>query len=73
MSLQGIPSSVSSIGPAKLTPKETQASKNPENVIGGAEVRDFQRRTLQLPKTGMAVTSDISPIDDIHPKNKKSV
>jgi hypothetical protein len=40
MSLQGIPSSVNSIGPAKLTPKETQASKNPENVIGGAEVRD---------------------------------
>jgi sialate O-acetylesterase len=44
-----------------------------ENHFGGAEVRDFQRRTLQLPKTGMAVTSDISPIDDIHPKNKKSV
>ena len=44
-----------------------------ENHFGGAEVRDFQRRTLQLCKTGMAVTSDISPIDDIHPKNKKSV
>lgn len=44
-----------------------------ENHFGGAEVRDFQRRTLQLPKTGMVVTSDISPIDDIHPKDKKSV
>ena len=44
-----------------------------ENHFGGAEVRDFQRRTLQLSKTGMAITSDISPIDDIHPKNKKSV
>lgn len=44
-----------------------------ENHFGGAEVRDFQRRTLQLSKTGMVVTSDISPIDDIHPKNKKSV
>ena len=44
-----------------------------ENHFGGAEVRDFQRRTLQLPKTGMVVTSDISPTDDIHPKDKKSV
>ncbi|WP_298141162.1 sialate O-acetylesterase [Flavobacterium sp.] len=44
-----------------------------ENHFGGAEVRDFQRRTLKLSKTGMVVTSDISPIDDIHPKNKKSV
>lgn len=44
-----------------------------ENHFGGAEVRDFQRRTLQLPNTAMVVTSDISPIDDIHPKDKKSV
>ena len=44
-----------------------------ENHFGGAEVRDFQRRILQLPKTGMVVTSDISPTDDIHPKDKKSV
>lgn len=44
-----------------------------ENHFGGAEVRDFQRRTLQLPKTAMVVTSDISPTDDIHPKDKKSV
>lgn len=44
-----------------------------ENHFGGAEVRDFQRRTLAVPKTGMVVTSDISPIDDIHPKDKKTV
>lgn len=44
-----------------------------ENHFGGAEVRDFQRRTLQVPKTGMVVTSDISTADDIHPKDKKSV
>ena len=44
-----------------------------EDHFGGAEVRDFQRRTLALPKTAMVVTSDISPIDDIHPKDKKTV
>lgn len=41
--------------------------------FGSVAIRDFQRRTLQLPNTGMVVTSDISTTDDIHPKDKKSV
>jgi len=45
-----------------------------ENHFGGVEIRNAQRKVLQeVPNTGMAVTSDISPIDDIHPKDKKSV
>ncbi|WP_304200900.1 sialate O-acetylesterase [Flavobacterium alvei] len=45
-----------------------------ENHFGGAVIRDAQRKVLQeVPNTGMVVTSDISPIDDIHPKDKKSV
>lgn len=39
----------------------------------GGIVRDQQRRTLSLPKTGMAMTSDIATIDDIHPRNKLDV
>lgn len=39
----------------------------------GVQIRDFQRKTLQLPNTAMVVTSDISTTDDIHPKDKKSV
>lgn len=42
--------------------------------FGGVAIQDAQRRTLGLVEnTGMAMTSDISPIDDIHPKDKKSV
>lgn len=41
--------------------------------FGSVKIRDFQRQTLQLPNTGMVVTSDISTTDDIHPKDKKSV
>ncbi len=45
-----------------------------EDHFGGAIIRDAQRKVLQeVPNTGMIVTSDISPIDDIHPKDKKSV
>ena len=45
-----------------------------ENHFGGVEIRNAQRKVLQeVPNTGMAITSDISPIDDIHPKDKKSV
>ncbi len=39
----------------------------------GALVRDAQRRTLELPNTGMVVTSDIGNLDDIHPRNKQDV
>ncbi len=40
---------------------------------GWAEVRDAQRRALELPMTGMAVTFDIGEWNDIHPLNKKEV
>lgn len=38
-----------------------------------AELREAQTMTLQLPNTGMAVTSDIGEASDIHPKNKLDV
>ncbi|QMW06281.1 sialate O-acetylesterase [Spirosoma foliorum] len=37
------------------------------------ELREAQTMTLQLPNTGMAVTSDIGERSDIHPKNKEDV
>lgn len=37
------------------------------------EVREAQRQTLALAKTGMAVTIDIGDPADIHPKNKQDV
>lgn len=39
----------------------------------GGVLRDQQRRTLQLDNTGMAMTSDISTVEDIHPQNKQDV
>ncbi|WP_348800388.1 sialate O-acetylesterase [Flavobacterium adhaerens] len=45
-----------------------------EDHFSGSIIRDAQRKVLQeVPNVGMVVTSDISPIDDIHPKDKKSV
>ena len=38
-----------------------------------AELREAQTRTLSLPNTGMAVTTDIGNPTDIHPKNKQDV
>jgi len=38
-----------------------------------AELREAQTLTLQLPKTGMAVTADIGDSKDIHPRNKLDV
>ena len=38
-----------------------------------AELREAQTKTLSLPKTGMAVTTDIGEPKDIHPKNKQEV
>lgn len=44
---------------------------HPENC---AELREAQRLTLQrVPNTGMAVTTDIGNVKDIHPKNKQEV
>ena len=39
----------------------------------GVLVRDAQRQTLKVPRTGMVVVSDIGNIDDIHPRNKLDV
>ena len=37
------------------------------------ELRDAQRKSLDLIKTGMVVTSDIAEKNDIHPANKQDV
>jgi sialate O-acetylesterase len=38
-----------------------------------AEIRESQSKTLDLPKTGMAVTTDVGEAKDVHPKNKQDV
>jgi sialate O-acetylesterase len=38
-----------------------------------AEIRESQSKTLDLPKTGMAVTTDVGEAKDVHPKNKQVV
>lgn len=38
-----------------------------------AQVREAQLKTLQLPNTGMAVTTDIGEWNDVHPLNKWDV
>lgn len=42
-------------------------------VSGWAVVRDAQRRILEMPNTGMAVTIDVGMYNDLHPWDKKSV
>jgi len=41
-----------------------------EKPFEGVEVRDAQRRVLEVPNTGMIVLSDIGDTTNIHPKNK---
>lgn len=38
-----------------------------------AELREAQALTHSLPQTGMAVTTDIGEVDNIHPRNKQDV
>ena len=38
-----------------------------------SSLRDAQRKTLKLPKTGMVVTLDIGEDNDIHPSNKHDI
>ncbi|WP_026952648.1 sialate O-acetylesterase [Algoriphagus mannitolivorans] len=38
-----------------------------------AHLREAQSQTLELPKTGLALTIDIGEEEDIHPRNKKDV
>lgn len=40
---------------------------------GMANIREAQRRALEVAKTGMAVTTDLGEWNDIHPLNKKEV
>ncbi|WP_139923175.1 sialate O-acetylesterase [Hymenobacter sp. DG01] len=40
---------------------------------GWAEVRDAQRRTLAVPRTAMAVATDVGEWNDIHPLDKQTV
>src|SRR5262249_51900707 len=37
------------------------------------ELREAQRACLALPRTGMVVTTDVGELDDIHPKDKRTV
>ena len=53
-------------------PNQGKPNKQPVE-SGWAELRDAQRRVLELPNTGMAVTYDIGEWNDIHPLNKKEV
>ena len=43
---------------------------NPENL---ARLWEAQAASLQIPHTGMAVTTDVGNVTDIHPKNKQEV
>lgn len=53
----------------------TYNSRNGNSNAGStwAELREAQTRTLSLPNTGMAVTTDIGNPSDIHPTNKQDV
>ncbi len=47
---------------------------NPANLAENlAEIWEAQRATLAVNNTGMAVTTDIGNVTDIHPKNKQEV
>jgi sialate O-acetylesterase len=51
-------------------------SSDPNNPAGGdgwAQIRDAQRKALDIPRTGMAVIIDIGDARDIHPRNKQDV
>jgi sialate O-acetylesterase len=49
------------------------ANQNSNEGSYWAELREAQTMTLSLPKTGMAVTTDIGDAADIHPTNKQDV
>ena len=46
---------------------------NSETGSNWAELREAQTRTLNIPNTGIAVTTDIGNALDVHPKNKQDV
>ncbi len=49
------------------------ANGNSVNGSSWAELRESQTKTLSLPNTGMAVTTDIGDSGNIHPKDKQDV
>ena len=49
------------------------AQKEPVEETGWPLVREGMLKTLALPNTGMAITTDIGEADDIHPKDKQTV
>jgi sialate O-acetylesterase len=49
------------------------AQKEPAEDTGWVMVREGMLKTLALPNTGMAITTDIGEDNDIHPKNKQEV
>ncbi len=49
------------------------ANDNPAGGDGWSKLRMAQLKALQIPHTGMSVTTDIGDAGDIHPKNKQDV
>ena len=47
------------------------AQKEPVEDTGWVLVREGMLKTLELPHTGMAITTDIGEADNIHPQNKQ--
>ncbi len=47
--------------------------KKPAGGDGYTQIRDAQRKALDLKNSGMAVITDIKEARDIHPKNKQDV
>ncbi|MCX6880344.1 MAG: hypothetical protein NTW21_42035 [Verrucomicrobia bacterium] len=57
-------------------PNYHKPNPNPEGGDGWAKLREAQRKALEIPHTGMAVTIDIGiepDYNDIHPRNKFDV
>ena len=54
-------------------PNYHAAQKEPVEDTGWVMVREGMLKTLALPNTGMAVTTDIGEAGDIHPTNKQEV
>lgn len=56
----------------QLATYKTKGNNSSEG-SGWAELREAQSMTLQLPNTGMVVTTDLGNPNDIHPTNKQDV
>ena len=63
----------------QLAPYRYRASGRPQNRLNDLHpyalpvIWDAQRDALDISGTGMAVTTDIATVDDIHPRNKQDV